>query len=592
MVGINHGTPAPYGRSCQNCARSKCKCIYPTGGTCCERCTRLKKECTPSRSVRTRNIRRPAASKTDKLEQKLDTLVSLIRNQTQAHSSPENELSPLNLFARLAAPSSHESQTSCASEVNEPQEAPSLTPISTLICIPEVPATEQDAEYQLRLFRESFLACFPCVYISNNLSAAQLRGERPFLWFTIMLVTCQSTNAQFRIGVTWRSIISQKMVVENEKTMDLLQGLLVFLGWSHYNKKDKPYLGVFSNLAKSLVYDMALNKIPGDPTVFACFKPWTATMKPKERTIEERRTVLACFYIMAQVAFTIRRMEGMRWTSYLEECLSALGENPECFGDEMLVAMVRAQVIIDHIGLEATPSSPVIQSSYLLSAMLAHLKTLKTQLPQTLEGNVMIQLQLHYTELVILENGLMHNPYIPEKHNFRRYEILSQIVEHVRAWFDIFFKSIPEFYLGFSFAHWCQLAQSLMALYKLSSLNEPSWDRAALRRDIDLFGVCDQLLAATEQAGLRRQAAGSQPNGQRSRFEEDMFITISRMLTNVKNTWAQELNGGKTSETEAVRLPVENSMANQQFTDTVPMQTSFNFLDDAWLAEIFNTSWE
>lgn len=305
----------------------------------------------------------------------------------------------------------------------------------------------------------------------------------------------------------------------------------------------------------------------------------------------------------------------MRWTSYLEECLSALGENPECFGDEMLVAMVRAQVIIDHIGLEATPSSPVIQSSYLLSAMLAHLKTLKTQLPQTLEGNgvsslsnsscpsltgpladipwaVMIQLQLHYTELVILENGLMHNPYIPEKHNFRRYEILSQIVEHVRAWFDIFFKSIPEFYLGFSFAHWCQLAQSLMALYKLSSLNEPSWDRAALRRDIDLFGVCDQLLAATEQAGLRRQAAGSQPNGQRSRFEEDMFITISRMLTNVKNTWAQELNGGKTSETEAVRLPVENSMANQQFTDTVPMQTSFNFLDDAWLAEIFNTSWE
>lgn len=60
---------------------------------------------------------------------------------------------------------------------------------------------------------------------------------------------------------------------------------------------------MFSNLAKSLVYDMALNKIPGDPTVFACFKPWTATMKPKERTIEERRTVLACFYIMAQYVY-------------------------------------------------------------------------------------------------------------------------------------------------------------------------------------------------------------------------------------------------------------------------------------------------
>jgi hypothetical protein len=73
---------------------------------------------------------------------------------------------------------------------------------------------------------------------------------------------------------------------------------------SHYNKKDKPYLGVFSHLAKSLVYDMSLNKVPGDPTVFACFKPWAANLKPKERTAEERRTVLACFYIMAQYVYS------------------------------------------------------------------------------------------------------------------------------------------------------------------------------------------------------------------------------------------------------------------------------------------------
>jgi hypothetical protein len=205
---------------------------------------------------------------------------------------------------------------------------------------------------------------------------------------------------------------------------------------------------------------------------------------------------------------------------------------------------------------------------------------------------VMIQLQLNYSELVILESGLSQYPYTPDKPNFRRYEVLSQIVGCIKAWFDIFFQSVTDFYLGLSFAHWCQLAQCLMALYKLSSLNEPSWDRTILRRDIDLFDVCDRILAATDEVGIRRQAADNQANVQRSRFEEDMFITITRMLTNVRNTWAQELNGGQPSETEAARLPDENNLASQQFNDRLPMPASFNFLDDAWLTEIFNVSWE
>lgn len=31
------GTPAPYGRACTNCARAKCRCIYRSEGTDCER---------------------------------------------------------------------------------------------------------------------------------------------------------------------------------------------------------------------------------------------------------------------------------------------------------------------------------------------------------------------------------------------------------------------------------------------------------------------------------------------------------------------------------------------------------------------------
>jgi hypothetical protein len=72
---------------------------------------------------------------------------------------------------------------------------------------------------------------------------------------------------------------------------------------SHYHKKDRPYLSVFSQLATSLIYDLALNRAVGDPTCFSGFKPWGFNSKAKERTMEDRRTVLACFYIMSQSVY-------------------------------------------------------------------------------------------------------------------------------------------------------------------------------------------------------------------------------------------------------------------------------------------------
>jgi hypothetical protein len=184
-------------------------------------------------TVRKRNVRRAAASKTANLEQKLDTLVSLIRNQNQSKSPSANEPSPLDPVTNLSAPSHHASQSGSApnANANEPQANAGFTPISTLICTPEIQATQQDAEHHFKLFRDCYLACFPCIHLRSDISATQLRSERPLLWFTIMMVTCQSSHTQRRMSASWRSIVSQKMVVEHEKSMDLLQGLLVFLGW-------------------------------------------------------------------------------------------------------------------------------------------------------------------------------------------------------------------------------------------------------------------------------------------------------------------------------------------------------------------------
>jgi hypothetical protein len=83
-------------------------------------------------------------------------------------------------------------------------------------------------------------------------------------------------------------------------------------------------------------------------------------------------------------------MDGLRWTSHLDDCLAVLDENPECPGDEMLAALVRIQVIIDQINLDTpAPISQAMPSSYLLSALFLHLDTVKKQLRPRLESNGM-----------------------------------------------------------------------------------------------------------------------------------------------------------------------------------------------------------
>lgn len=68
-------------------------------------------------------------------------------------------------------------------------------------------------------------------------------------------------------------------------------------------------MAIFTQLALSHVYDLFLNKLPADPLTFACFKygaVFTQYHVPRSRTMEDRRTVLACWFITSQFVDPVR----------------------------------------------------------------------------------------------------------------------------------------------------------------------------------------------------------------------------------------------------------------------------------------------
>lgn len=88
-----------------------------------------------------------------------------------------------------------------------------------------------EAEEYLINFQTHKLKYFPCIHISSTTTAQQLRLERPFLWLCIMRLGSKSTSQQQLLGNTIRQTIAQEMAVRSEKNIDLLLGLLTFIGW-------------------------------------------------------------------------------------------------------------------------------------------------------------------------------------------------------------------------------------------------------------------------------------------------------------------------------------------------------------------------
>ncbi len=291
-------------------------------------------------------------SRTAQLEEKLEDLVTLLRNQATTPATADDAAPNSGLGIATPSPSSHStaySQTVDSPEAvvatSTPENSSAVTYPSTQLSldaasavtergsaaamlyrmfdhkpgpdpssIPSCPyfPTPQEAEENLIIFRTNMLYFYPFMYIPPHKTAGELREEMPFLWFSINTVACKSVSQQQAMSASIRKHLAEKIIIECEKSMDLLLGLLVYIGWSHHHKKDKPYLVTVVSLLTSLVYDLNLNKQHLETTPMLCFRafpndPWKIPAL-KTKTLEERRAILACFYISSVLVLSLCRV--------------------------------------------------------------------------------------------------------------------------------------------------------------------------------------------------------------------------------------------------------------------------------------------
>ena len=161
-----------------------------------------------------------------------------------------------------------------------------------------VPA-ESD-ETLLSIYRNQLSSPLPFVIIPASTTPRQLQATHPFLMKVIRMVASirhlRLVRGQSRAVMEH---ISNAILMRSERSLDLLQGILVFLGSYHYHCMAHAQFNNLIHLAVSLVEDMDLSTCPKSQQRRSQL-PFVCAEEPVSRTNEEMRALLGVWYMSSK----------------------------------------------------------------------------------------------------------------------------------------------------------------------------------------------------------------------------------------------------------------------------------------------------
>jgi hypothetical protein len=111
------------------------------------------------------------------------------------------------------------------------QSTPNARPISNNT-FPSQWLQPQESNRLLNVFREQFSPRFPFAIIPPNISADELRIQKPWLLKTVIMVASQGDRArQIEMVRRMNMEIAEAMLVRGERSLDMLEGLILFNSW-------------------------------------------------------------------------------------------------------------------------------------------------------------------------------------------------------------------------------------------------------------------------------------------------------------------------------------------------------------------------
>lgn len=176
----------------------------------------------------------------------------------------------------------------------------------------------KEAEELLSLYRKRASA-FPFVYIPANAIVPSLARTSPFLLLAILTsASIGDLSLYHQINHEFRRVLSSKVIVEGRKSLDYLQGLLVYIAWypHHVNPKNNQSF-MYMNLCISLITDLGLDQ---DKPITANFNEidTRGLAEGEDFSKAAKRAYLGCYYLSCSLSQGFQKPNNLHYRNLMD----------------------------------------------------------------------------------------------------------------------------------------------------------------------------------------------------------------------------------------------------------------------------------
>ncbi|KIY01332.1 uncharacterized protein Z520_02884 [Fonsecaea multimorphosa CBS 102226] len=486
-------------KACVRCAKAKAKCSFNGGLDVCDRCQRLRRDCLHEETPRRQKEKQSTRIKA--LEEKVNSLLTLLTPDKNVVGNTNATIITTTPAATEEQSSDNVSSASVANVQSTQNSAPSTVDESREFdAIDSGILTMATADILLETYKQVHTKFFPFVVVDPGTDAATLRRDKPALFLAVVTACLEADHTiQRRLGSELKRIISERVVIRNERSIELLQALLVHLSWIHYHfhpRTNQSYM--LLQIAIALVMDLDLDRCPAhrDQRVGSnlCRLNAEGNLPTQcQRTTAETRALLGCFYLCSSMAMA-RKELLMRHTSWIEHCCHVLSAEQEYPTDVYATAFVNAKYLAQRIGERFSygdHASIRYQSDAVVQMSLNGFKKETADLEaspgfSSAQENYVLMAELKVLSITMHEVALYRDLTTTAPSSTNIASQLWELLTSTRGFLE-YFLSVPKDALRhlpaafFSFA-----AYALIVLSTVSRLPSTSgWDGAMARREAD-----------------------------------------------------------------------------------------------------------
>ncbi|QGA20794.1 hypothetical protein EYB26_008502 [Talaromyces marneffei] len=483
-------------RACVSCKAHKTRCLPSARSDQCRRCEKIGTICLYSdvQQLKKKTQARQPEGETSALESILGKVTPATLDVDYEDQSEKVVRMHGNAFGCTEATIlTTQSQTCQSDEANRQKR-----PRGCIFKIPHITMSQVDTmvqSYQLKT------AYFPFISIPENITAETLCQKWPFLLLSILVISsADEPILQKALDERFRKVLATRVVMQGEKSLDYLHGLLVYLSWHPTHLKPiNNQIFQYLQLAISMISDLDLER-----------KMHSITDCVTDQIIA-RNTILGCYFLSASIAMGFRRSNNFTFipSNELLDSMLLLNDGPL---EPIIASIVKLCKFIEKVhGINLQTEMAKLSSwtlecplQKLTQMLIGELTQLERELPAHIYTKTRIQFMQRFARIKIYALALEQEKHLSQNqiNPLTFLEVFPACASEIISLLQYVNTSTTE-YRNLSITNWAPVIQSVVMFPKLCQFTmlDPdvarTWqdmieiERATYLTHID--GLCDRL---------------------------------------------------------------------------------------------------